>query len=225
MKNLLITTLIFLALCFTCLAQSTKTSKQKIKKHSLTPLEQLNNWRPEHDDCLRRNRYTLTKRLKIYPFNKAAKVLAVSYHYFNNEDADIIYDTPDSILHKPKTKNETTGHGMRIVNGVLDTTHLVEIKKLSPKQIDKLTDLLYNTGYKVEGLNEFSEGSCFAPRNAFVFINKQGKVYDCLEICFECKNYSSKSGKIDIGDVCNQKYDLLKHYFISLGIKTGTITK
>ncbi|GAA4911386.1 hypothetical protein [Mucilaginibacter defluvii] len=224
MKNLLTATLIFIALSVACQAQSKRTSKQT-KKRNLTTLEQLNNWRPEHDDCLLRNRYTLTKRLGMYPFDKAAKVLAISYHYYNNVDADINYDTPDSVSHKPKTKKETTGNGIRIVNGVLDTTHLVEIKKLTSKQIDKLTDLLYNTGYKVEGLNEFSEGGCFSPRNAFVFINKQGKIYDCLEICFECNNYASQSDKISIGDICTQKYELLKKYFISLGIKTGTIAK
>ncbi|MCD8739428.1 hypothetical protein LT679_02335 [Mucilaginibacter roseus] len=174
MKNLLITTLIFFALSVASYAQSTKTPKQT-KKRSLTPLEQLNNWRPEHDDCLRRNRYTLTKRLSIYPFNKAAKVLAVSYHYFNNEEADIIYDKPDSSLHKIKAKKDPTKYGIKIVNGVLDTTRLVEIKKLTPLQIEKLTDLLYNTGYKVEGLNSTDHGGCFMPRNAFYLLTNKAR--------------------------------------------------
>lgn len=161
----------------------------------------------------------------MYPFNKAAKVLAVSYHDAWDKEADITYDTPDTATNKAEPENEIVDHGIRIDNGVLDTSHLVEIKKLNAAQIDRLTDLLYNTGYKKEGVNQIEEGMCFKPRNAFIFINEQGKVYDYLQICFECMQYSSPSEMINIGDVCNQKYELLNNYFISIGIKTGTIAK
>jgi hypothetical protein len=82
---------------------------------------------------------------------------------------------------------------------------------------------MYNTDYKKPIANTADLGhSCYNPRNAFVFLNKQGKVIDYLEICFECKQYESKSGKLTIGDYCRQKFDMVQKCFVDAGIKHGT---
>jgi hypothetical protein len=42
-------------------------------------------------------------------------------------------------------------------------------------------------------------------------------------VCFECLNYRSQSEKINVGAYCDQKFDLLKKFFLDAGIKYGTL--
>ena len=118
------------------------------------------------------------------------------------------------------------------MDGVLNYSQIKEIKVLTRPQINQLTNIIYNTGLKVSKDRELvpapfenGGGGCFDPRNALLFVDENGKIFDYFEICFECNVADSKSGKITIGSGCNQKFDLLKKYFISLGIKYGTVKK
>lgn len=210
MKNLLIITFLFIFLIGTCLAQSNKTKKPSTKKSKLSLLEQMRNWDGDNDNCTFKNNHTPDQRLKIYPFDKAVKILAVSYDY----DKFL-----DSVLKNSTTKKPD--YPIKIVNGVLDTSLLVEVKELTAVNIGSLTNLLYNVGYRKKGFNGIPSAQCYQPRNAFIFVDKNNKAYDYLEICFECMRYHSKSENIDIGDVCSQKYELLRQYFIYMGIKFG----
>jgi hypothetical protein len=168
------------------------------------------------DYCAFTNKYTAKERLKLYPFLKATKVLAVSYEPPVMEETVINSDL------KAEIKVPSKPSGLIVKDGVLDYSTLIEIKELNAAQIDSLTNLLFNTDFKVKGLNSFSEGNCFEPRNSFVFFNLAGKVFDYLQICFECLNSRSKTDKISVGKLCAQKYDLLRAYMIGLGIKSGT---
>lgn len=173
-----------------------------------------------HDDlddyCTFTNKYTAKERLRLYPFSKATKVLAVSYEPPVMEKTDINSELNAEVSVPLKLS------GLRVRNGKLDYSTLIEVKELSAAQIDSLTNLLFNTDFKVKGLNGFSKGKCFEPRNAFVFFDLSGKVFDYLQICFECINSRSKTDKISVGTLCTQKYDLLRAYMVGLGIKSGT---
>lgn len=174
-------------------------------------MKDLDNWKRSDDDCIQVNNYSVKDRLKKYPFNKAVKILAVSYHYNS------------SVTHLKKSKQPFSNYDLHINNGILDSTTLVEIKLLNQYQINKLTNIIYNITYGDAPIHTADHMSCFMPRNALIFIDKDGKVFDYLEICFECLNAESQSDRITIGTVCNQKYQILKRFFVKLGIKTGTI--
>ncbi|NQX42996.1 hypothetical protein SAMN05421820_11445 [Pedobacter steynii] len=197
---------------FTLFAQNTKRISKKKKAYKTNTLADWEkNYKKEFSDCGFTNKYTAKQRLAMYPFSKAAKVLAVSYKY-----GGIDTDETNDLKNFPR-------RGLRINNGILDTTTLIETKKLKPEQTDELTRLFFNTDYKNKSelhLIEFAK--CFEPRNALIFLNSDDKVIDYLEICFECKQNYSKSELFDIGILCNQKYELFSHYFKSIGVSYGT---
>lgn len=176
-------------------------------------------WKRRYDNCTFTYQYTIAQRLKKYPYSKAAKILAVSYLYYVEPNPPLFPDT----LHPTKTftyKEKQQQKGLVIVKNKLDYSTLLEYKILNQEQINQLTNIIFNTDYqKKMGYNRSLIGACFQPRNSLIFFDKKGKVFDHIDICFHCHNYSSQSNKINIGEICNQKFDLLKKYFISSGIK------
>ncbi|NHA04015.1 hypothetical protein G7092_09420 [Mucilaginibacter sp. HC2] len=201
-----------------------KTKTKHIKK--LQPIvfrvvhsrESVKGYKPWYDDCVFTNQYTIAQRLKKYPFSKAVKILAVSF----NGDAE-----PNSPIVIGELKSDTRSYaekqllkGLTIIKDSLDYSTLYEVKTLNQDQINHLTNIIYNTAYKKILPNTTDLGyACYAPRNAFIFLNKYGKVIDYLEICFECRKFESKYGKLSIGDYCNPKFDMLRKCFADAGIK------
>jgi hypothetical protein len=173
-----------------------------------------------YQDCVFVHRYTAAQRLAKYPYNKAVKILAVSYDGTAEPNIDIVIG-PDTVKHEKRKP-----HGLIFHNGVLDTTNLFEIKHLSATQINGFTNIMMNIKERIP--NDYasvnSPYACFNPRNAFIFIDKNGKAFDYLEICFECDRIESKSHKIYFTTGCTQDLDLVKKYLISIGIKFGTTT-
>jgi acetyltransferase-like isoleucine patch superfamily enzyme len=183
------------------------------------------------DDCVFTNTYSVAQRLKRYPFYRATKIVAVSF--LGIEPYKQILINGNSHVNdtlKKKTINKLTKNvtdtifkaGLHIKNCKLNYSSIIEIKELNSNEICNLTNVIYNTNvhkpsnYSTPGYN------CFIPRNALIFYDRNGKIFDYLEVCFECMHYMSESHKITIGTYCNQKYDLLKDLFIDAGIKYGT---
>ena len=198
-----------------------RARKIKIK---LQPPRQLSPTEIAYSDCRFVNKYSLAQRLKHYPFSKNVKILAVSYPCQNRPNAYIHIDGDTS---KPKPDTDYLKYNLHIKNGVLDKTSLIEIKTISSRQINYLTKLIYNTDFKKKSDTEpaYSNGGCFNPRNALLFFDSSGKIFDYIEICFECQVEESKSQKIFIGVDCNQRFDLLKQFFIDAGVNYGTTEK
>jgi hypothetical protein len=100
-----------------------------------------------------------------------------------------------------------------------------ELKTLNKTQVNKLTDVLFNFGYRRTPDMISSLGSnCFNPRNAILFIDARGHTFAYIIICFECEQYELSSYKIKMGQLCDNKIRILKDYFASIGIKYG-VTK
>jgi hypothetical protein len=179
-----------------------------------------------YDDCAFVNKYSLSQRLKKYPFSKAAKIVAVSYRW-DSPKADIVLindSTHGDSSHK--TVDTAFEAGLHVNKGVLNHSSLKETKILNQSQINRLTNIIYNTDFKVHDVfNTSKEGACFNPRNALLFYDRNGKIFDYMEICFECLGSYSKSDRFTVGTQCSQKYELLRKFFMSLGVKYGTITK
>jgi hypothetical protein len=159
-------------------------------------------------NCIRKINKTFTARLKNYPFSISTQIQFVSFMGSSRTvDHEIVY-TNDSL---PR------------LNDTVCYSKLHEIKTLTFSQVDKLTDILYNYGYRGV-IYTMSETMCYNPRNAILFLDSTGKVFEFIEICFECDKTRESSDKISLGDLCDQKMSMLKDLFKKIGIEFG-ITK
>ena len=153
------------------------------------------------------------ERLKVFPFNQANKILLISFPDYEIDEYTVIRKTIfgdsvitpwgeklppidiDYVYEKPKTK---------ITRPILDTFKLFdrvysvyEIVKLNQSQIDSLSNLVFN--YKLNRKTRYTtitESCCYKPRNAIIFLDKNGEPILNYEICFECsrnKVYPLKS--------------------------------
>jgi hypothetical protein len=150
------------------------------------------------DECLFINKYTVTQRLAFYPFDKAASVKLISFK---------------------------EGKYIPVRHRLVNYNEVLEQELLTSSQIDSLTSLLYNVGFTpVNDLNIrlTGEANCYEPRNGILFLNTAGKVIEYIEICFACQRTKKSSKLIRDGEYCSTKFDLLKQFFLSTGIKYGT---
>lgn len=154
-------------------------------------------------NCFYLKRYTAKERLQFYPFNKAATIKLIS---FDNNDSSMF------------------GGKLPLKNGGVDFERLREEETITQLQTDTLTDILYNWGYGGP-FYSFSDPCCYNPRNAILFMDSSNKIIAFLEICFKCQHFRISSKKIKTGDFCNQKYELIRKFFLTCGIKWGTLTK
>ena len=164
-------------------------------------------WDKKHDRCFNTSKYDPKQRRAFFPFNSAAKVELISFN-------------SDNIPYLPVAVN----------NFSIDSSKVKEGKVLSLAGIDSLTDIMYNIGFtpmkhkrpRIKGELEVADprSMCiFQPRHAILFIDSTGKVTQYISICFTCHQYYLSSRKIKYTVECENKYDLLKSYFLSQGIK------
>ena len=151
--------------------------------------------------CLETTKYSADERRKFYPFDTASSIRIVS---FDNMDTSAVE------------------HSLPMKNGEIDFSRITEDRTLNRDQIDALTHILYNVTYRGEILTS-EVLFCYNPRNAILFYDSDAHLLEFIELCFECLGERSSSETISIGDLCNQKYDLLKNFFLKAGIEIGTI--
>ena len=161
----------------------------------------------ESRQCAKKDLISLKERLKKYPFNVASRIQFVSF----NHD---IY-----LLNREMVEQDSLQH----INDSIIYSKLKEIKTVTHFQIDQLTDLFYNYGYKGP-VSSFSEAGCYMPRNAILFLDSKGKILELIEICFECRKMYASSDKVSFGEMCDQKMSMLFDLFKKAGIIYG-ITK
>ncbi len=177
--------------------------------------------------CMYRNKYSPVKRLKFFPFNRYKTVMLISFEP-PDISAEIVYTDTSKIPINTPIKEEVY-HALLEKRQKLDSTRLKERKILSASEVNKLTNVLYNFGYtstkSYKGLliAESDGYRCYEPRNAIVFLDKDGLIAEYIEICFECHRRKESSEKIKMGEFCEDKYDLIRKYFRDTGIKYGTV--
>ena len=159
----------------------------------------------KRNQCFNSHRYNAQQRRAFYPFNSAITIKLISF-------------TVNDMPYRPLAVNDFA----------IDSTKVKESKTLSNDGIDSLTDILYNVGFtpikkKLELVIDDPGRACYNPRNAVLFIDATGKVTQYIEFCFECHRYYLSSRKIKYTVNCENKYELLKSYFLSQGIQYGTI--
>ena len=139
---------------------------------------------------------SFSKRIKKYPFNKTAKIWLVSFEDLSGGGQ---LDTTKIVYNQNMPKS----------NMAVCINSFKEIKTLNHPKINKLTDILFN--YKPLGKNHIIEfSSCYSPRNAILFLDKNEKVFDFIEICFSCLHMRNFSKKLNIENECDHKINMIK---------------
>jgi hypothetical protein len=146
-----------------------------------------------------------SKRMKLYPFSEAAEIQMISWG-----------ETLDTINGKLKSQQLS----FEQENDTVCYSKCKEIKILDKKQIDQLSFLMYNIGLK-DTTAKLPESGCYAPRNAILFLDKRGKILEFIEVCFNC-DQMKYSDNVNLGQMCIQKFDILRVLFCQVGILYGT---
>jgi hypothetical protein len=150
--------------------------------------------------CIHRNKYSAVKRTSFYPFNKAKKVLLIS---FIDQSSNSDY----------YSKN----------NKIDDLSVAKNSKTLTKNEINSLTDLIFNMGFKKMVYEKFISATSPCPdlKNAIVFVDQNEKPFEYIELFFGCDQIEFSSKEIEYGDDCTNKLELIKQFFISNGIDVG----
>jgi hypothetical protein len=160
-------------------------------------------------NCKRNNTLNPEELLKIFPYGISEKIILVSYQ---NHTPGIIGEDLQKQLDKFA--------GQKIDSAGLN--RFKEIKILETPEIVKLADIIYNYGYKSEP-TIYEAAKCYFPQNAILFIDKEGKLFSFIELCFGCSKFRTNIDKITLGEECSQKYDMIKEFFKENRILYGTV--
>lgn len=176
-------------------------SQETTRGQSEKALAELDSMKDSDSECGPNKKLSIKQRLSFYPFNVARKVMLISFDLFGEYGNQVPIENK-TIIEK-LIKNKTI---------------------LSFENVDKLTNLLYNIGYKKPKakFHSISKGTCYEPRNAIVFLDQNSKVIDYIGICFSCETHICSSDKIKEFNYCTNKYALLANFFSLNGVKYGT---
>ncbi len=185
-------------LLFICLTVTPVIYGQK--KKSLPPPTVL-------DKVVRNNsvKYTLLKRLSFYPFSFSSQIKIVSFGL-----------QLDSIQRKHEEN-----YKLPMLHDTICLSKLDEIKALTLRQVDTLTDILFNECSRWN-ISIGNEAGCYYPRNAILFLDTTGKAFEYIEICFECSRMVRSNPLSTMPDRCENMYQRLETFFKSLNIRTSS---
>jgi hypothetical protein len=173
------------------------------------------------------------ERRALFPFNEATKILLISYANHENGYGSAKFVREDSItiyMYANLLKSGKSSVKRVPKPIVLDTIkafdkvyEAYEIVELSQSQIDSLSNLALN--YKPKGeFSMFTETvSCYTPRNAILFYDKNGKLILNLEACFRCNKiylYPADENLEAFKKHCRSP-ELVRAFFSKQGIHYG----
>ncbi len=148
----------------------------------------------KNHECVRLETKIFSTIQKSYPYSKSTNIELVSF----------------------------AGYALPIENDSVCLSKLRERKVLTIPQIDSLTDVMYNYGFGGTILI-IQEQACYEPRNAILFFDDTGRVFEYIEICFECEHAISSSEEVVFGELCTEKFKLVKRQFKNAGIIYGIV--
>ncbi len=164
------------------------------------------------------------QRIKNYPFNKASKIKIVSYN-LKFAKQTLFEPIPIARTKEDSVKvNELVNRPKSIdFRDILETQSeraVEQSKTLNLNEISKLTHILFNTCNKYY-IIERSQSGCFFPRNAVIFYDENDKIFEIMEICFECGGIETYPNKFfDWREACEYIYPDLEKFFNDKGFKT-----
>lgn len=155
--------------------------------------------------CTKIKSLSKEQRMSYFPFSETATIKIVVFKNKNiGGDGEDLMKHIDSI---------------HLKQDFFNAAYYDEVATLKPSQINQLTDIFFNYGYRNEqGI--ISVEACYMPRNVIFFLDKSNKIIAYLELCFACNNYRVSNNEIDLGH-CRKKMDLIKTIFSDHKIKYG----
>lgn len=167
----------FIFIVFLLLTQLAFGQKNNLAKNPpQPPTKKEMEMEEKNHHCVKKTNKTFAERLKKYPFNLTTQIQLVSFK--GGVDTSQLQDMKN--LDSLPRLNDTVCY-----------SKLTELKSITFSQVDKLTDILYNYGYG-GAVYIGSISLCYFPRNAILFLDKNGKVFEYIEICFECSKTKCK---------------------------------
>jgi len=199
--------------------------QKKKNNYSKNPIAELNDYTSSEGKINKDYKpLSLGLRIKNYPFNKAAKIKIVSYNL------KFTKQTSYEPIPIPRTKEDSV-KVREIVNrpksidfrDILETQSekvIDQSKTLNLSEISNLTHLLFNTCNKYI-IIEHSQSGCFFPRNAVVFYDNNDKIFEIMEICFECGGIETYPNRFfSWRESCDYMYPELEKFFNNEGLAT-----
>jgi len=175
----------------------------------------------ENPDCGWYGTKTVAERNAMFPFNKAKKVVLVSYP----DRMDTLARAGDK---RPLTERMQILDTINFKRGEFRecTYYIIERAELNQGWINFFSHLLVNYTVKQEPQDGYGAALCYQPRNSILFYDENGSIICCYEICFECghggiwpdpdKLYNSY-----VVNNCAEPYKQLKFIFSENGITYG----
>lgn len=169
-------------------------------------------------------KYSTNEIINSFPFSKTTKVKIISYNI------DFVSEHPiplppvgkngDSTIIKKIIENQKNLIRLPDIIGKEQIEGIKQTKTLNLKETIEISKILYNTCGKFSNGNR--EGvKCFFPRNAILFYDENDKVFEILEICFECHGVRFMSDKsMEINYMCDDFYQKIENYFKANGFST-----
>ena len=165
----------------------------------------------EKSQKIESTKYPLKTRLTFYPFNQSPKIMLVAFDKQVDSTRSIKtkYQRPPEFIYKLPTQNDT-----------ICVSKLAQIVSLNIQQVDTLSDILYNTCFRWT-ITETNAAMCYLPHNAILFFDKNDKILDYIEICFDCHQIRYSNKKIEKFEQCDFALTDLKKYFRQFGLNVS----
>jgi hypothetical protein len=187
--------------------------------------------------CVLGNKYSLEQRKIMFPFNKAKKIVAISYKNYEmfseTEGIDTLIDSNGKPFPVPKkisacdNKNVIERWKIKGSNDFIAYYCAIEKVEFNTSQIDTLSNILLNFELDKQPYQLFKPG-CYTPRNSILFFDEKEEIIAVVEVCFECMQIKfsyEKEGENLIDCNCNERRESLKSLFVNSGIKYGIEVK
>jgi len=185
-------------------------------------ISQIGTCQEELENCFRVDDLSVENRNYRYPFDKASKIVFASFdddlkkldlfEYERDEEQERYVVGEIMQIYFAFLKKNKSKYNPEMFN---------EKVELSETQKNEFTDLIYNFGNNHKDALLRGGANCYRPRNAILFFDENNKLFEFIEICFECNRYKTSSFKVDLNNNCGQKLSLLKDLFEQVGIEYG----
>ena len=172
---------------------------------------------PYNTKCRFTYDYPLEDRLKKAPFGKAKKVLLVSF-----EGGPRVEPLPGEKIDSTKVRSRLS---LPLELPQYQGVAVYEVLALSSKQLDDLTNILFNYGFwrDRKSVIQMVGPTCYSPQHMLQFYAdpKDTVPFAWVEICLDCLKHKVFPSDFDLGMFCDGKYDLLREFFRQAGIQHG----
>jgi hypothetical protein len=145
--------------------------------------------------------------LENYPFNKSTSIKLISYS--NLDSTYKQWKSTSCIIIPNKDPYDLFN---------IDYSKLDEIKTLKVIEIAKLAEISFGEKSGCIGHGDGTK-DCGEVKKAFavLFFNENNEVFEEIELCFECNHFASSKGFL-LGWMCDEKFELIKNFFIEMEI-------